>query len=92
MRWREFQRVERQWRLLDRMLARLDIDAIDLVRLNSGDGLRQAADQCMRCFQSDRCGRWLSTAPIQAIPPDFCGNRSTFRQLIRERTAKATSL
>ncbi len=81
VRWWEFQRVERQWRLLNRMLAQLGIETIQLVRLN---GLHQAADQCMRCFESDRCEQWLSSAPVHAMPPAFCRNRSMFRRLIRQ--------
>ena len=85
MRWWEFQRVERQQQLLATMLDRLAIEPIQLIRFNRGNGLRDAADQCMRCFESDRCERWLANVPIAALPPDFCRNRETFHRLVSQR-------
>lgn len=69
--------AERVWHLADllnRMIERVGVSGA-AGRLDGGEGLRQAARNCMRCRATVACERFLAEADAEVGIPAFCPNR-----------------
>ncbi len=62
--------VERQAFRLQTMMARLNVDAVALIRLERGDVYAKARSLCLVCHESDVCLRWVDQGANGS--PDFC--------------------
>ena len=69
MEWGMHRTVERQATRLQKMMDRLDVDAVALVRLRQGDVYAKARSTCLLCHESETCLRWLDQGDGT---PDFC--------------------
>ena len=69
MDWERHRTVERQAVRLQKMVARLNVDAIALIRLERGDVYAKARSVCLFCHKSDVCLRWLDQGTNGS--PDF---------------------
>lgn len=76
-------RVERRAKRLHDMIARLDIDAVRLARLDRGEVYAEARKRCLICASASDCLGWLdhSAAEAGASPPHFCPNSPAFARV-----------
>jgi hypothetical protein len=84
-----FDRIDRQMRNFNEMVAKLGIDPVDLARDCLGYRLTTAIRRCAACDASQACLDWLSQAESPAKePPAFCPNADIFA-LARRKPAEA---
>lgn len=72
MEWRMHRTVERQAIRLQKMMDRLNVDAVALVRMKQGDVYAKARSTCLFCQESDVCLRWLDQPETDQCLPVFC--------------------
>ena len=70
MHWGMHGTVERQAVRLQTMMARLNVDAIALIRLERGEVYAKARSKCLFCHETDACLHWLDHGANGT--PDFC--------------------
>ena len=83
MQWWMTRRVERQATRMQEMMDRLGVDGAALARAAQGEVYAQARTRCLTCGTSDKCLRWLDSAPASSQSPDFCPNLKLFQQYRR---------
>ena len=71
MEWMMHRTVERQAIRMQKMMERLDVDAVQFVRLRHGDVYAKARSTCLFCQDGDRCLKWLDNQGMDGSP-DFC--------------------
>ncbi len=69
--------AERRATRMHQMMRRLDVDALTLIRLRSGEAYAEARSRCFRCEDSSLCLLWLDTGRPDAAP-EFCPNLEFF--------------
>ena len=77
-------RVFTQAELMDRMLARMGLDPVDVIRHDHGASWYEARTRCIDCTVERECKSWLATVPTdgsQAEHPGFCPNAAFFGTL-----------
>jgi Family of unknown function (DUF6455) len=80
MQWWMTRRVERQATRMHEVMERLNVDAAALAREKQGQAYADARAVCLTCGTSDRCLRWLDSAPASNAPPEFCPNLGLFEK------------
>jgi hypothetical protein len=76
-RWPMFRRVERQARLFNEMIERLDADPGAAARDGRGRGFDEASRRCLWCSYARECRTWLDEGGSGAAPL-FCPNAAYF--------------
>ena len=71
MEWGMNRTVERQAVRLQKMMDRLNVDAVALVRLQQGEVYAKARFTCLFCHEGDVCLRWLDRVETDENPK-FC--------------------
>lgn len=71
MEWMMHRTVERQAVRMQKMMERLNVDAVQLVRLKHGDVYAKARSACLFCQEGDVCLKWLDLQEMDGSP-DFC--------------------
>ena len=71
MGWEMHRTIERQAIRMQKMMERLNVDAIALIRLKHGDAYTKARSACLFCQEGDLCLRWLDYQGMDGSP-DFC--------------------
>ncbi len=64
--------VERRAMRMRQMMHRLNVDAVALLCVRSGEAFAEARSKCVLCDQSDQCLRWLDRDYGSSTAPDFC--------------------
>lgn len=70
MEWMMHRTVERQAIRMQKMMERLNVDAVEFIRLKHGDVYAKARSTCLFCQNSDLCLKWLDRGVDGS--PDFC--------------------
>ena len=79
MDWGMHRTVERQAVRMQKMMDRLNVDAVALVRMKHGDVYAKARSTCLFCHESDVCLRWLDQRESADESPDFCPVLAIFK-------------
>lgn len=87
MNWPITRHVERRARRLHDVMRRLDVDPVQLIRLDAGQSYAQARTRCLECRRAERCLAWLDT-PAGAAP-EFCPNLELFTSV--KKSAKSVT-
>lgn len=74
MNWPITRHVEQRARRLNDVMERLDVDALELVRLRQGDAYCDARKLCIECTHAAACLSWLGSPPAPGESPAFCPN------------------
>ena len=77
-RWPMLQQVEGRAVRTQQMMERLDVDSLQLVRLESGQTYCRVHEICLQCRVADVCREWLQSKDNKTERPDFCPNLELF--------------
>lgn len=70
--------AEKRANLMGRMMCRLNVDLEAVGREVLGTRLREVANRCRTCSESDLCDLWLNGEEGEHSYHEFCPNASTF--------------
>ena len=77
-RWPMLQQVEGRAVRTQQMMERLEVDSLQLVRLERGKTYCRVHEICLQCRVADVCREWLQSKDNKTERPDFCPNLELF--------------
>lgn len=77
-RWPMLQQVERRAVRTQQMIERLDVDSLQLVRLERGKIYCRVHEICLQCRVADVRKEWLQSKDNRTERPHFCPNLEQF--------------
>ena len=77
-RWPMLQQVEGRAVRTQQMIERLDVDSLQLVRLERGKIYCRVHEICLQCRVADVCREWLQSKDNRTERPHFCPNLEQF--------------
>lgn len=77
-RWPMLHQVEGRAIRTQQMMDRLQVDPLQLVRIERGETYRRVHEACLQCRSADTCRAWLQSQNSEPMRPDFCPNLKVF--------------
>jgi hypothetical protein len=74
MDWPMTRHVERRASRLNEMIERINVNPLELARLDQGQAYIEAFKICIECHHAPSCLRWLESEPQSGEKADFCPN------------------
>jgi len=75
-----FLRVWRRAEMFERMAGLLGVHLPKAARLDQGEAIRLARDNCLHCGKAQDCRNWMDASDGLPLPPDYCPNARFFER------------